>query len=382
MKKILIEASVLEQDKPTGVNYFTEGLARGLEQVRKNRATVGYFWLNFLGKKSPKHALTKKASKNHLYTIIKTIPQRVYAKLSYYAIAPPLVLPKADWVIFPNFYVWPSLRRTKKAVVIHDLSFIRCPEYVEAKNHRFLSKMALRSARKADLIISISQFTTRELTELTGTPQDKIITLNIPINQADFDKKDDKGRDYLAKRYGIKKRYIMTLGTLEPRKNLELAVNAYCLLPKSIRDQYSLLLIGKWGWKYEKLQALIEEKRSKGFDIITPGHADRDDRATLYFNASFYVFTTYYEGFGMPLLEALYCGIPTVAVDIPVLREVGGTDACLWSSYDAAEFSAKLQQLIEDTALAASLSKKAKRQAKVISWDETANKLLARLLAD
>lgn len=382
MKKISIEASVLEQDKPTGVNYFADGLADGLENVSKGRAEISYFWLNFLNKKSPRSRLTKAAQKKGLYTIIRSIPQKVYAKLVYFNIAPPILTPKTNWTLFPNFYIWPTVHKTKKAVIIHDLCFMRHPEYVESKNQKFLSKVAGRSIKNADLIITNSQFTTDELKDLTATPDEKIVTLNIPINQADFNIKDDKGKAYIKERYGISKPYIMTLGTLEPRKNLELAVNAYCQLPKSIRDKYSFVLIGKWGWKFESLKQLIEQKQAEGYDIITPGHADHDDRATLYFNASFYVISTHYEGFGMPLLEALYCGIPTVAVDTPVLREVGGKDSCLWSSYDVADFSSQLQRLIEDEKLAAKLSTKAKQQAKVITWDQTAEKLLNRLIKD
>ncbi len=99
----------------------------------------------------------------------------------------------------------------------------------------------------------------------------------------------------------------------------------------------------------------MEQKQSEGYDIIATDYVDHGDRTTFYRNASFYAITTHYEGFGMPLLEALHCGIPTVAVDIPVLREVGG-EACLWAEKSTEDVADKLTQLITDKTLAGKLS--------------------------
>jgi glycosyltransferase involved in cell wall biosynthesis len=378
MKKLLIEASVLEQDRPSGVNYFADGLANGLENIKPRDLNVGYFWLNFLHRKTPHNRNTVAAAKRGMLQQIISIPQKIYAKLVYLNIAPPLWVAEADWLLFPNFYIWPTLRRSKKAVIIHDLCFVRFPEYVEEKNRAFLEKVAKKSIEKADLIISNSEFTTSELTSLLDVPKEKIVTLNIPVDESQFLPELDKGATHLNERYGIVKPYILSLGTLEPRKNLSALVDAYCLLPEDVRERYSLVLAGKWGWKIESLRALIDEKRAAGYDIITTGHIDHDDKATFYRNASFYAITTHYEGFGMPLLEALHCGIPTVAVDIPVLREVGD-DACLWATKDPADVSEKINHLINSPDLAHDLSVKGVARAKHFSWEETAKKLASRL---
>jgi alpha-1,3-rhamnosyl/mannosyltransferase len=378
MKKILIEASVLEQDRPSGVNYFADGLAYSLAETSTGKLDIGYFWLNFLNKKKTKNRNTQEAEKYGRLQKIVYMPQKVYAKLVYFNIAPPLLTRSADWLLFPNFYIWPTLRHTKKAVIIHDLCFMRYPEYVEDKNRAFLNRVAVQSMKQADLIISNSHFTTDELISLGSVPSEKIVTLSIPVEKEQFLPSLDKGVNYLATRYNISKPYILSLGTLEPRKNLTTLVEAYCQLPKPIRDKYSLVLAGKWGWKVDDLRQLITAKQAEGYDIITTGHIEHDDKATFYRNASYYAITTHYEGFGMPLLEALHCGIPTVAVDIPVLKEVG-EDACLWSAKDAGEFSAKLQLLIEDTSLAAELSSRGPKRAEQFSWQDVAQKLTDRL---
>ena len=378
MKKILIEASVLEQDRPSGVNYFTDGLARALESTSNRSVRLEYFWLNFMGKKQPHNQLVRKAAKDSRLQQVKCIPQRLYAKLVYYHIAPPLPLRRSDWVIYPNFYLWPSFRHTKRAAVVHDMGYARHPEYVEDKNRAFLTRVVADTVKKADKIITVSQFTTRELIDILGIAPEKIITINIPVDESQLNKSLDHGFARLTNRYSITKKYILSLGTIEPRKNLELLVEAYCLLPAEIRSTYSLLLVGKWGWKTESVRQLIEQKRSEGFDIITPGHIDQEDRATFYYQASLFAITTHYEGFGMPLLEALHCGIPSVAVDIPVLREVGG-DNCQWVDKTPESVCSGITSVLNDTVRREALSTAGPQQSALFSWQKTAEVLLEQL---
>jgi alpha-1,3-rhamnosyl/mannosyltransferase len=376
MKKLLIEASVLEQDRPSGVNYFTDGLSRALEE--HTDIEVNYFWLNFLGKKQPTNPLVKNASAEGRLQQLRLMPQRVYAKLVYYKIAPPLLLKKSPWVLYPNFYLWPSLRPAKKAVVIHDLGYLRHPEYVEDKNRAFLSRVVRESVDKADAIIAVSQFTADEMVDLLGIDSKKITAISIPVDSSQLNRSFNKGAKHLADRYGITKKYILSLGTLEPRKNLSLLVEAYCLLPEDIRSQYSLVLAGKWGWKTESLRELIALRQSEGFDIITTGHIDHDDKPTFYYSASAFSMTTHYEGFGMPLLEAMYCGIPCVAVDIPVLREVGD-DACVWVKKTPESVANGLQAILTVESLSKDISKKGEARANQFSWKKVATTLVESL---
>ena len=378
MTKLLIEASVLEQDRPSGVNYLTDGLVNELERRRNEDFQLGYFWLNFLRRKAARNASTQAAAQRGDLQQVWTIPQRVYAKLVYYHLAPPLPIRKADWLLYPNFYLWSTVRKSKKAVIIHDLCYLRYPEYVEDKNRAFLDRVATDSIKKADLVLADSHFIADEIVELTGAPREKIHVLGVPVDAKDFESSQDKGFSRLTERYAIKKPYILSFGTLEPRKNLTTLVEAYCALPAEARDKYSLVLAGKWGWKVDDLRELIDKKRQDGFDIITTDYVDHGDRATFYRNASLYAITTHYEGFGMPLLEALHCGIPTVAVDIPVLREVGG-DACLWAKKEVGDITSKLTELINSPDTARRLSKLGPAQSSRFSWADTAQKLIDRL---
>ncbi len=380
MKKIVIEASSLAQINKSGVGYFADHLSEALDNAAsKHDASVNYFWLNFLNRRQPNSDLLRHARKEGRLSVLKLIPQKVYAKLIFAGIAPPLFVGRYDWGFFPNFYLWPLIGVKKRAVIIHDLCFMRHPEYVEDKNRRFLDVVARRAIQKADLLVVNSRFTYDELVALANVPEEKIISIDIPIDTKRFAPDLNRGMARLSERYGIKKPYILTLGTLEPRKNLGLLVEAYVQLPQNLRDAYSLVLAGKWGWKFESLKELVEKRQSEGFDIITTDYVDHDDNSTIYRNASAYAITTRYEGFGMPLLEALHCGIPAVAVDIPVLREVGG-DACLWVESTPIAVAEGLTRVLSDQTLATQLVNKGPLQSLRFSWEKTAEQLLQRMV--
>lgn len=384
MKKplLLIESSAIEDPRLTGVGYFSQSIAQGIDKIaKKNNTIVGYFWLNFLGRKAPISSVIKQASLDKRLFQIHWIPQRVYAKLVAYRIAPPLKVPSSDWVLFPNFYTWPVISSAKRAVIIHDICHKVYPQYVEDKNRQFLDRVIKKSIQSADLIISNSKFTSDEIQKNYNVPNDKLLTIDIPIDTSQFIKSQAKTKKYLQKRYQITKPYILTFGTIEPRKNIDMMVDAYCALPDDIRDKYSLVIAGKWGWKIDDLRTKIERLQTEGYDIITPGYIEHDDRSTFYYNASYYIITTHYEGFGMPLLEAMYCGLPTVAVDIPVLREVGA-DGCSWAKKEVGDIADKLTRLIEDSDYAEKLSRKATAQANSFSWTKTSQKVYDYLIAN
>lgn len=379
MKKIIsIEASVIEQSAKTGVGYFTVGLAKGLSALPNKGIIINYFWLNFLRKKKAQSKIVQIAEKEGRLQQIVYIPQRLFAKLVFYRLALPLFTKQASWELYPNFYIWPTTSRAKKAVVIHDLCYKSLPEFVEDKNRMFLSHVADRSMQKADLIISISAFTTSEILKYTNVPKEKIVTIGIPVDTEDLKPNLNKGAGRLSKRYGINKPYILSLATLEPRKNLDTLVEAYCALPKNLRDTYSLVLAGKWGWKIDATRERIEKRRSEGFDIITTGYIDMDDKATFLYNASLYATTSHYEGFGMQILEAMHCGIPTLSSNIPVHKEVGG-DACAYTDLSISATTDQLKKLLSDPELRKRLTQEGKKRSKNFRWDTYAQRIYDRM---
>ena len=177
-----------------------------------------------------------------------------------------------------------------------------------------------RSIEHADLIIANSQFTNHELQRVYHLPADRIVTIDIPVEPGVFTKDHDK--DVPTWRAAmVSPKLYPDLWHYRAAQNIETLVDAYCALPDDLRQRYSLVLAGKWGWKIEALKQHVAELRAAGYDIIAPGYIEHDDKASFTSMRVFYAITSHYEGFGMPLLEALHCGLPTLANDIPVFRE-------------------------------------------------------------
>ncbi len=374
--RVLFESSAFADTQKTGVGYFASQLIEEMSKLTDPSVEPHYLWLNFLGRKIP-HGLLDAAAAQGRLDQITWMPQRVYAKLIYAGLRLPLTRRQYDWSFFPNFYLWPVPGARRHAVIIHDLCFLRHPDYVEEKNLDFLRRVALPSIKRADLIVVNSQFTQSELVELMDVPIEKICAIDVPVDPARFDPALDTGIVSLG-RYGVTKPYLLHFGTLEPRKNLESLVEAYVKLPDAIRATYSLLLAGKIGWRFDDTMRKIENYRRQGYDILVPGYISHEDTSAVYRNASLYLIPSHYEGFGMPILEALYCGLPTISSKAPALVEVG-KDAAYWSDSDADSLAASILTLLGDESLCSDLSQKAIDRSRTYSWHTTAQKLAMKM---
>jgi len=256
---------------------------------------------------------------------------RIYAKLQSYGFAWPfdLSLPKVDLTIFPNFATWPTVKSKRTATVIHDLTYLYFPEIVEAKNLAHLKRVVPRSVKKADFIITVSEAVKAEILKEFNISAEKCIVTPIPPDETFFETASAESIQQVKEKYGLTptKQYIYFIGNLEPRKNLTTLIQAYRLLPQHLKEQYGLVLAGGKGWKTEATQQALDEAIEAGEAIKHIGFIDQADSAALYQGAALFAMPSLYEGFGMPVLEAMASGIPVVAADIPVLREVGDTYA-------------------------------------------------------
>jgi glycosyltransferase involved in cell wall biosynthesis len=178
---------------------------------------------------------------------------------------------------------------------------------------------------RASFVVTVSNFGKQRIIEEFKLPEDKIQVTHIPP-PAPIQLDDGTAADLVDKQ-GIIKKYLLYLGTIEPRKNVISLLDAYTKLPKEVRDQYSLALVGKVDWKFAEIQDKIKQLQSSGYDIIYLGYVDDQTRAALYHQATLFVFPPFYEGFGMPILEAMSYGTPCAISDIPVFSEVAGQAA-------------------------------------------------------
>lgn len=367
--KTRVEISSLATQRISGVGFYTKRLTEALDQLDSIELSTAYF--NFLNRQSLPPVTTKQPPKAN-----KLFPLRVYAKLQSYNIAPPFdfLLPKVDLTIFPNFATWPCVHSKLKATVIHDLTYIHFPELVENKNLDHLRRVVPRSIREADFIITVSESVKSELVKEFSIDPKRCIVTPIPPDPSYFQKNTAE----IHAKYAIPtKKYLYFLGTLEPRKNIPTLIKAYTQLPKEIKNTYSLVLAGGKGWKTEAIESVIEQAQVAGENIIHIGYVDQQDSSALYQNANLFVMPSTYEGFGMPVAEAMAGQTPVVASDIPVLREIGG-DAVLYADpHSPDDFRDKIAQVLTSSELAKQLNNRAAQQLQKLSWAKNAQIIAA-----
>jgi len=176
--------------------------------------------------------------------------------------------------------------------------------------------------------------------------------------------------------------FILFIGNFEPRKNLSVLIKAYQLLPTKFKVQYGLILVGGNSWKNEKTKKLLDRAVESGEKILHIDHVPRQETAAFYRSASLFVMPSIYEGFGMPIVEAAASQIPTLASDIPVLREVGA-DGCLYADpKKPQDFADQIQKILTNKKLQNQLTKFATKNLTRFSWDNNIKNLLAHLASE
>lgn len=279
-----------------------------------------------------------------------------------------------DLFHFPSFVARP-LRAAKAVVTIHDLAFRRMPELSEQKNAAFLNGRVPRTLERAALVLVDSKFTASELAELYGYPGDKTRVVPLGVEE-DFYPRSAAESVRQSRRYGLPEKFILCVSTVEPRKNIGTLLEAYGLL-RAGGEAPDLVLVGGEGWRREgeKIERMIDKLKLRGA-VKRLGYVGRDAMPAIYSSAFFFVFPSLYEGFGLPPLEAMACGLPVICSDAPSLPEVAGDAALFVPPCDAARMAGAMRKLIDDAALRQGLIRKGLDRAKLFTWAETARRTL------
>ncbi|HUP26104.1 MAG TPA: glycosyltransferase family 1 protein, partial [Candidatus Limnocylindrales bacterium] len=199
-----------------------------------------------------------------------------------------------------------------------------------------------------------------------SVPEEKFVMTPIPPIPK------GSGRGFNLADIGVKGKYILFVGTLEPRKNVLNLVKAYEQLPSVQRDNYQLVLVGGTGWYMEETMEYISRLQDKGIAIITPGYISNEAKAALYEHASLFVLPSHYEGFGMPILEAMDYGIPTAVSDIEVFHEVAGNASLYFDKDSPASIAGAMARVLTNPALQKELVAKGRERLQAYSWQKVA----------
>ncbi len=374
--RIFFDANPLLGESRTGVGHYTHQVITELSRAGDNDVEIIIHYFSFLNRKRSAEGRMPHAP-NIRFRPCWFMPAKVFTGLRKLGINIPLeilLMGRVDAAIFPNYFTYASIAGVKIIPTIHDLSFIKYPETVEARNLLNMRSQVPISLRRAAAVLTQSVTVKTELMEQYNIPDEKIV-VNYPVSDIPNDGRDESLSSYLKRH--INKPYLLFISSIEPRKNIPTLINAYIQLPKKYRDMYSLVLAGGPGWKNTDILDLIKEKKAEGYDIRYIGYVSDEDRRLLFMNARLFVMPALYEGFGMTPIEASQCGLPSVVSDIPVFRELASaTDLTFFSPItDASAFSEKISQEL-------SKQKTAPRyNPDVFAWGKSAQRLLRALIA-
>jgi len=375
--KIGIDIRTLMDRKYSGVAEHTLNLVREILKLdQKNEYKL--FYNSF---KDVKDNLPKFFSQN--VEIIKTnYPNKVFnycLQKIWHQPKIDKILGGVDVFLSPHINFTSLTKNCKHILVIHDLSFLRYPEFFNFRKkiwHGLVNVKRLMA--QADKIIAISDNTKNDIIDLGKVSEDKIKVIYPGADKnyrviSPFDIK----REAVKKKYDLPDKFILSLSTLEPRKNLVGLIKAYEKFRHDCPELAStqLVLAGGVGWRAGKIFQAWRKSEFKN-DIKLLGYVDNQDKPYLYNLASVFVYASFYEGFGLPLLEAMACGVPIITSYSSSLAEVVGKSALLIDPYNIKEIAHSLGALLRDKNLSQKLSLAGSNQATKFSWTKTANSYL------
>ena len=255
-------------------------------------------------------------------------------------------------------------------VTVHDLSFLRFPEAFRRPNRAYLTAFTRLSTRRATRVIVGAASTRRDVIELCGVAPDRVVTVPYGVSDAFTPVLPVEAAEFRGRK-GLPDQFILFLGTLEPRKNIGRLIEAYAVLRQRVTSAPKLVIAGGKGWFYENLFAQVS-RLDLGEDVLFTGYVPGEELVWWYRSALMFVFPSLFEGFGLPVLEALACGTPTVTSNVSSLPEVAGNAALLIDPHDTEGLVGAMMRLLNEPDLRAELSVAGVRQAKHFPWSRTA----------
>lgn len=366
----------------SGIGRYTKELAtrlpglNGVDEVRYvNRQRISER-AHFGDGKSPapynkaRHRIMRKMPERLRRSALSMRAKRLRKALARYS----------DYVyLSPNFLLPPFDGRT--AVTIHDLSVFTYPETHPIERVKLLQADILASCARADHIIADTWAIKREIATFGNVPPEKITVVPLGVDALFQPRSQQDSRDLLES-LGIEwQKFFLTVGVIEPRKDLETLLMAYGKLPPNVRKQVPLVVVGNYGWLSEQTMAKINHLQELGTVRHLTNITD-DALAMLYSGCTAFVMPSLYEGFGLPLAEAMCCGALAIASDDPALVEVAAGGAWHFKRRDHSVLAEQLEKVLAEPENAAMTQKTALERGRSFTWDATARATVALLQSE
>jgi glycosyltransferase involved in cell wall biosynthesis len=377
MFKVCLDATPI-RDKPSGVGVYTFNLIKALDQLQEseNFKLDIYFqptFKNWLSRNFSPNTSLKSYSPHCLpipVTITNALMKFPNPLLAYFSRS----LDRPDVVHGTDHFVYPH-PKSRNIMTIHDLTFVKYPDYVPTIVKTYLDRIK-NCLKFTDAIITFSENTKRDLVELLKIDPDKIyITYQASRYHTDYLTEQQIEDLKVTVAYDFTKPYFLFVSTLEPRKNVIGLIEAFNYLKQNHKIEHQLVLIGQTGWKYQPILEAINQ---------SPYHAEihhlhylTDDLVALFYSqAEAFIYPSFYEGFGLPVLEAMTLGAPVITSNTSSLPEVTGDGALLINPNNPMELADAMLNVIRDRVLRDNLIFMVKDQASKFSWRKTAQATL------
>lgn len=371
--------SILSPDKgdAIGVGHYTYQLIRHLLKADKENEYVLFFDWRVREKDVKKFTLPNTTIRFYPFSDYKKYLPGVYNEILG---AATLSKEKLDVLhsTSPASRI-PASYRGKTVVTFHDMSAFSVPEYLSATKRTRAKALATLMAKKADRIIAVSDSLERELERYLEVPKEKMEVIHSGIDKRFFEPSDALSQKVLA-RFGIEKKYVLFLGTLEPTKNIGRILEAFAALKKRAKESgkkwdWQLVLAGKSGWLAPHYPQLVRDL-GLAKDVVFTGYVIGEELVPLFRGAQLFVMPSLYEGFGMTLLEAFATQTPAIVSETASLPELAQDAAYFVNPISSSAIADAMGAFMEDENLRESYRAKGLERAKQFSWEETARKTL------
>lgn len=275
-------------------------------------------------------------------------------------------------IVHGLFHFAPPSKRAKRVITVYDIAFLKYPERFKPAHARHFARSTGHSVRSCDAVIAISENTKKDIVDCYGISPSKVIATPLGIDQETFHPiLDAQALEAGRKRFGLKGKVILYIGTLEPRKNLGVLLDAFELINGKHRGGFQLVLAGRQGHGMETLMPRLEKLVSAGLALV-PGYVSQADAVLLYNLAEVFAYPSVYEGFGFPPLEAMASGCPVVTSNTSSLPEVVGTAGLTVDPLDPTALAEALLRVATEPGLRQKLVMDGLSRAKEFTWARTA----------
>lgn len=356
-----------------GAGNYAKNIVRELSEIDKENE---YFL--FVTKSSIQYFRTKNP---HFNFVIRSFnPDFFLLRIFYEQFVLPFSLTKKKIdVLFTPSVAIPFLFRGRMVTTVHDIAFKKLKNKYSFFRRFYLAAVTRLALEKSEIIFTVSEFSRSEILKYCNIRPEKVVVTYNGVNKCFFELVSNFETEVIKKRYNLPDKYILYVGAIEPGKNLERLLRIFSdILKEKPKDDLYLVMTGSMGWKKNIIYSLMKQLRISEKVVILP-YVPEEELHLIYKLSQVLVYISYYEGFGLPVLEGIASGVPVVASNIPAIKEVTCNSAVLVSLSDETEIKGKIVTLLSDKEKRNELIKKGLIIAKTFNWEKSAKVIYSHL---